>query len=487
MKKFDIITFLVILLIGVISLAPYLNPHYSIDCYYDLVGNQQLYLSSVAGRPFFGLLLIIFNTLRINIIENQQIFWFVSLLIFSIGTLILVKKFIRILNLIDIKKILLLILILCGIVYNIFIVEVFQFNTPLLTQAFSFIFACLAFNLIDENINKSKLTKIILLLITSLFFYQAWIALFVVLSSTLILIRFKEKKKLSIYIFLAYFISITINFLYIVVLHPLLWPDIDNTNRMVGINLIGNLLNILSYQKFLWLHSLNLYPDLIFSAMCLSSMVFMAVFRKYLRLTLNKTVFVYILIIALSIFLGLFLHLFTKDIWLSQRSTVIIGALPFSLLLVVLLLLKDNASRIVKYLTVLVVVFLTAQIYYMNVLGNDLLINNKLEQAEVRNIVKEIENYEKTDNVIVKNIYFINDSNPTQSYKGITQSYDVNVRGLTRSWTLIGIFNFVSDRDFYINEMPKQDRDIAFGNVDRTGFDKTNLIFDRDNVYLLIY
>ena len=465
--------FFFVLLIGVLSLWPYFNTHYSIDCYRDLFQiDEQYYLSSVAGRPLTWFLIKSLVGIGLSPVYNQQIFFILSIVIFSIGITLIIQKLLSFKKLTNFLQKSLLIVLVSASFFNLFTTEVFQFNTFLIVQALAFLFVAISIFVFKEDLSKKKFLLIVALLVISLSFYQSWIPFFIIYSLIVTLIFFKNKKQAILNILFLYAFSLGINFVYILLIHPVLWPMYENANRLGGLNLISNFSSILRYLRDLFVYSLNLYPPLIFLLFTVLPIFFHKSFLKYLG------------IIFFSIVFGLLLHFFTKDIWLSQRSTMIIAAIPSLLFIFALLGSKALSKTRLLIFSIMVGVFSITQAISMNLIGLDLLKNNEMEFIEARSIILDIKEYEKTSGINVKRIYYSNDKSPKQSYKNIRQSLDVNVRALTRPWSFPGILKLAGGKDYFYTKMPITERDILFPNTSIKS--KTSLVFIRDKSFVVI-
>lgn len=476
--QFKLGILVLILSIGLISLWPYFNNHYSIDCYRDLyLIDEQYFLSSVAGRPLTWGLIKLLVSINLSPVYNQQLFFIIAILIFALGISLITKKILKYWRpKKDLFKAILAVLVASS-VFNIFTTEVFQFNTFLIVQSLAFFFVALAIYLFDENLNPKRILGTTILLVISLSFYQSWIPFFVIYAGLISILFFKNPKKSYIKILLLYFISLGLNFIYIGLIHPTLWPEIASTNRLVGIDLKSNILSVLRYFKELWLNSLNMFPPLMFLVFTSVSYLFKPYFKKSL---------IYLGIIIFSLFFGIILHTFTKDIWFSQRSTMIIGAIPFLLLIFVFLNLNNIKGLPYNLFLLLSGFMIFFQIVFMNIIGLDLLKNNQMEMLEANSILNQIQEYEDSTGIKITNINFANDKNPQQSYAGVRQSLDVNVRALTRSWSFIGLIKKYTTEDLTFNRMTIQERDLIFENEIMNPLKQPLLKYKGDNAFVLI-
>lgn len=125
--KSYIALFFLVLTIGVISLWPYFQTHYSIDCYRDLYQiDEQYYLSSIAGRPLTWLLIKILVAIGLSPVYHQQMFFILGIIIFSFGITFIVIKLFSLKKQTSLIEKALLSIIVSASVFNIFVTEVFS-------------------------------------------------------------------------------------------------------------------------------------------------------------------------------------------------------------------------------------------------------------------------------------------------------------------------------------------------------------------------
>lgn len=471
-------------LLGILTFLPYLNMHYSLDCYQDLLSNEQYYLASVAGRPLITLYFQILNGINFNVIAHQQLFCILSILIFSLGITLILKKVVNQLKITDFKNMFLPWLIVSGIIWNLFTTEVFQFNSSLPAQALGFLCVSAGFSIWSENLNKKKFILILLLLIISLFFFQSLIAFFVVLVFIWILVFSKNIKKGLINLSFLYLVPLGINYVYIKFFHPLIWGATQGLDRTAGVDYFQNFLSLLRYQKFLWFDSVGLMPSLLYFGLVLGVFILVVFTRKKNKFNLKNIFLILVLTILIALFTGLLPHFLTKNIWISQRSTTIIGAIPFLMLFIIFLNWKELSKKILILITI---IYLLLQIFFINRIGTDLLENNRLEQIEAKNIIQTIQDYEKSNSIKVDKIIFSNDKNPTYKYPNLISSMDINARSLTRSWAFKGLMRFEDGTNYEYEQMTDEDKSKIFQNKDFSQKDGNQIATDNSKVFVLIY
>ena len=116
---------------------------------------------------------------------------------------------------------------------------------------------------------------------------------------------------------------------------------------------------------------------------------------------------------------------------------------------------------------------------YANVeMSLQLLKTNAQEIIIAQQYLHQIEEYEKSENIVVKNIEFCCDSNPEEC----------SANALSVNYSFRGLMGYVSGRDFNVLEMTNEEIRKSFEEKDWDILvEEEQLIFDGDTLYVCVY
>jgi len=456
-KKFHF--FLISIIIGLLFYQNYLTPNYSIDDYKELY-YYQINRGSMYGRVLVAIYIWFFKQLGINLVASQPFFTIIALLIFSFAQLLISTKLFESLKIKSRTSMILIHILISVSIFNLFTVDLFQFNTYLLGFSLSIFFIAQAISKFNSR-NKYNLIIQFIFLSLSVFTYQAWLPYYFIIIPILIITNIKKLKERIFYgvkLFFVYGLASLFNLIWVKYLHPLIFSE-ALTERLQSNSFFNNLNSVIGFQERLWNDSLLLAPKglLLLFVFVLFAYMFLKV--KYENRIKVLIVFLYLYFwISILVFLP---HLFTKEFWPAPRSIVSIMALP-SIIPIYYLLIEKGAvfSKIMVLLIVSISIF---NLFQINRISYDHLIVNMRDREAVINIYKEILEYEKENGEVEKIIYGAYD--PAYCDSDVICSFEINVRAIYVDWAFPYILKMVSGRDFeYKIEMNSNSKEKTFHN-----------------------
>ncbi len=169
----------------------------------------------------------------------------------------------------------------------------------------------------------------------------------------------------------------------------------------------------------------------------------------------------------------------------AARMCMTLGSLP-SLVVLFILLRYKLRIREKYFIEIIISLFLLLSIYLIH---QNLMINFKRYKEDVRYIKEvnaKISLYENESKIKVKKIYYAYDTDSAYYYS-FGHNNGVNIRVMAVDWGFSCAFNVYSDNKYKLIKMNNNDYQKYFKNKNYDYFDKKQLRFVDDKLYLLIY
>lgn len=456
-KKHEIAIFLAIMMVTYIIYTPLLTGHYATDTYNIInIGYKQYAIknSFVDGRIFAGILEIIASKINIPINITVTTFTSIALLISCISVMILKSMIINLKK--EKNKFFETITIIMSYItiFNFMYVENLYYIESLVMSV-SILMYILA---IREIINKRKKyqLKAIIFAIIATFSYQGTISLFLIYGFVFIIIKNKKDmrniiKDLALVIFIA-LIAFIINVL-----------QIKITTNVTGIeqDRLGGIYDILLYFKTVIIcfnqmvirdviiNSCGLFPRTLIIYFIIGvleiSIIYEIIYNKE-KIILNLIeIIIATLIIATAM---CSINLLGYD---TGRIHNEIGALV-GLMYIYLFCNSDIfiKNKIIKSsLTVILIIYMLANIINTIILLNQHKEVNKLEKELCIGLENYIEEYERENNTKVTEAkYFREPGKESAFFNNISNKLVLTHNGVMCRWSSIGTINFYTNRKF---------------------------------------
>ncbi len=484
MKKNFLIVFLVFLFGTIITFLTLL-PSYNIDGYCNLkigfIDYSTIFLAS--GRfvstifyCLFGLLHFSFEIVSIFSILLSNLF--LSLSVFVIYHFINKDK-----N----YKLFFKALILVGsllIFYNPFILEFLLFEESF-SMCFGILLVSLAACYINKNSKKNLLISLFLLFVAT-GCYQGVLCLFIPLAIVLYYscnFDFKDVFKFLLKCIVVYAVAYILSYLFVLLVNFLL----NTQSEKVGsIDFKTNFLFLYKNVKNLLITFSDYIDYKIFY------IVFFVILISILLLTIKNfkyyyKTYIYIILLLIGnivVCVGPYILMDSNNVYICARMciglTAIIGML---LLLVVKMEINSNVFYyIMIFISICFLLIVGINYYSISYDGYSRFVKDKQYAIGVQNRISQ---YEKENNIKIKNIYFHRDINPTYKYDLNDTAYTVTI--LSNNWGFECGINGINKKQYIIKNMSEEDYLKYF---DGLNFDELNVkqfVFKKDSLYLLLY
>lgn len=472
-------------IVGFIFVFPFLAPHFALDSYTLVGGSYSSYALHFlkAGRVVSAALYYIFELINLpyNTLSVLSTIFSVVILGFTINEFInLIKE-----NKFNSLNFILLYFISFILFYNFMNMELFIFmESFVMFLGIYFIVKSIKFFL-NEPV-KDKLISL-LFLILGIFCYQGVLSIYIPLILFFILtnkeLNIKDKIK-NIFISVIYYgISFVSSFLIIKLVS--LFTNVTEA-KVNGINLIDNISLIPSLIKETFNNLFGLYSVKVFYLIIIVLIVSILIIKEKHKST--KLINLFLIILSCLIFAyvpNIFMS--SSNNYVAPRMLGSIGIIIPIILLYIITNFKYEKSKISKYVIIIIVLFNFCYLgfnYFKNYRLS--LKTYSRDQQYVMNIVEKIDKYEKENDIKIENIYYGRDMVVYYHYEdGISNGFNYRIQAI--DWAFCGYldsmkegqYNFYKMSDFEIKEM--------FGTKNYDEFNIEQLIFEENNLYILLY
>lgn len=486
----------VIFLITLVFCLPFLFPHKITDTYWNIGEGISLYKFTPLkdGRIINFLILSALELLNVKM-ETYTIF--VHYLCVIIYALVIDNVYTCINQILKSKiekskypKILKTVFLLASIliVFNPLTVENFAYIDNL-TMSLSLLLGAIAAKTLYENKQYAYIKTTLLMFLAGLC-YQGNLNMWIALS----VLYFAIGEKKTIKEWVKYFAKIAS--IVIIVLASML-AIINIANYAIGSNQsrLGNAgidfkdftsLFELFFIKPLTAITFGYYPKyLIIISIIITALYIIGAGKKDLFKTLAK----YILIICIILLACIIPAFFQKEVTISARTINGIGAIiGISIVYMYYVILKkENENKIrVGILLIISIIMIGLNLYdyyntaYMNHVTT-------IEEEKYVNQINDVMlEYEQKNDIILKKVMFFKDEHYPRTYNNLIYN-TFNTRGIIANYARLYCLNYYTGRN--LEEIPQEEEvyNKYFKGKDWNSFDKEQVQFDGDTVYICAY
>lgn len=489
-KKIDIS-----ILIGMIAFAfiicfNFCKPHFSQDAYYHTAYGYEPYIQTflVSNRMFSALLFKLCSVLNIQVITEMKIMGIVLTFIMAISWFILYKIIMKLLR----KKTSLFYNILVAlasflIVFNICTAEGLLFVGDG-SMPFGILFAILGAMILTTD-KKSKYVVSLILVTISGIFYQGTSAIFVLLALVFISIKNKGNIKLiikdTIIIGVIYSIAMIANFIGIKI-----WTNIlqfqTRTFSFPSIEVIIE--TIIKFGKIMLVYNCGIGPKYWY-LITLVIMTIVFICNNLIRKRALFEILEYFTLVVLSILIPIIPIIITpvEVQYLEPRMAMCFGSIIGIMVMFLISTIEiEKNKNIVLIITAITIVNCIINSIYMVYASSSTLGVNKVEKIIAEQIINEIKEYENKTQIEIKGIGIAFDKTHTPYYEGDTQLRGFNLRSLGTGWAVKEVITTYSGKQYNSVTVPEEIIK-EFSNKDWNQYNKEQLVFDGENLYIGIF
>lgn len=431
--------------------------HYQTDTYAALMSNGtfghdqgQLLMGRYGCYVVHAILDIILDVLNVGYYEIFYICTFMIIVSIAIVSCIIEKKIIEVTqqgSSIGIRVCILLIFA------NVFFQSWFDFWECAPQWSGNLLCIGAAIWLFNVKNNWKKNSLCLLLLISSLSFYQGTIALFLIIELFLIFLENKgilnkESLLCSVYCVLMTGIACVISYV-IVRLTPYLIGASNSSSRAgsIGIeDVINNVLIVIEHIKDILVDTYEMLPK--YFLLFVIGVLIMVLFINYWNHSKRINTYLYIFLVLTCSLVSAFIpHIVATDTRIPPRSITMFWEWVSILALLVLTNVRKKALELV--VMGIMFILLISNAFVINCIFTETIATNRMDQEIAHSIQNEIEKYEDSHNTTVKYICTYFDEDRTTEYKFVTyKGYDINRRMYSATWSLVPGLNFYNDTSY---------------------------------------
>lgn len=468
-----------------------LRNHFSIDSYSSLLSPSSIAETALRlGRVISWLIGQLFSLVQINVVENQTIFTFLSILIMAYVATGWVKSFVALFKDTTVAVYLLTDLAILLSLVNVFILEwylfpevVFLFMLGLLATYFSTIFIMRPLKILNIIISLCLLT-------TAMNLYQINIHFFVMITTTWLLLKSNCKLKLSFLVCLGIallaglFNVFSLKLLQRLGMVAISARDVDFSFTQM----LENAKMLLTHaQSRVWIDGLGLMPE----GICLSFLGILVICLLMQFKSDKRSIadILYCLLACMVNFSIIFVpHVLTRTIWLAPRTMV--GAFVFlTTLALMILYFKPNMRRIIVYCAGLFIM-LCINFYQIHDISLNHLMSNAIDKHYANIIVSQIKKYEQKSGIKVTKIASCRDDSPMYGHYDVVKyvSFDINIRAYIVDYANVNALNYYTHNNFVKIAMDDEIYKKYFLGKNWYYFDAAEqMIFVNDTLYIAMY
>lgn len=403
--------------------------------------------SFLDGRPFMGGICFFADKLNIPILAFNRILLFLAIVV-SVIAVIKLNNIVLKYKKLDSKIGKGLLFIACYYaIFHFFYLDNLYFAEAFV-MAVSVLMYILAADLIVYN---KKYIRALLLLIVGVMSYQATISMFficVILLSMLKEYDYKSIFKTFCIAALLGFIAVASNLGEIAIIQKCF----GITQTRISTNIFINIVVITFYLSRIILYTNNLLPAFVYITFIL--VIFIFVCYKTIKYDRNKhgekIIIEQLILTILSILFSCIPSLISLSAMESGRLRFSIGATIGILFIHVIMKanlsnFKIRANKIIATILIVYAIINSANYIYLTILNGQV---NELDKQSVYEIEEYIEEYEKNNNIQVKNIAIVYEKNYDKrfhnEFKG--RKTGITVSALRTGWSVDGIINYYTER-----------------------------------------
>lgn len=486
-KKRNLIIYLILILITIIMCFPYLTEHYSSDDY-TIIGygyykyGIEKFLND--GRVFSSVITLLAGYWNLPIKVFIQGLFYIGILISCLCVIKIKNIITKIKPEKNLKETVLVLGISYCIIFNFMYLENMYFaEIPIMALGI------LLFIKSSEKLVESKYLKSLAYLIIGELCYQGTINFFITFTFLLLIIKNKkiDKEVIKKVIISGLFclISVGINLIQIKICGKIFGLE---QIRLGGIQKIpANITYIMLHIGDLLTNTCNFFPKYVFLIFLLILYITTFIY-DLVKIKEYSNSFNLLLISIVAIFSSVAINIVSLSSFGLGRMVFSIGALIG--LIFMYLYCSTNIfgeSKIFKYF----LLFVLSIYIVMNFLNYTLQMYcnkmaNEMDKEEALQVNEYILEYEKNNNIEVKNIAFTYDKNITWNYNLFFDT-SYTSRALMIWWCNIDALNYYTGRKLETVQMDKNIYYAYFKGKDWDKLDKEQFVFKGDTVFYCVY
>lgn len=488
-NKINIYIFLGMLIFAFIVCSNFLKEHYTNDSYYVSAYGYDYYVRHflLSNRMFSALFLLIFKWLDIPFYKEITIMAVILTFIMVLAWFILYKFVIKLMK----KEKSIIYNILIGlasflVVFNMCTAEGLLY-VEVGTMPFGILFAILGACILATD-RKFKYVISLILVTMSGLFYQATSAMFVLLALVLIAIKHKGNIKAiikdTIFIAVIYGIAMIVNFIGVKI-----WAKIlgDEFRKFEMPSIVAILATILKFGETILIDNVGIGPKYFYLAL-IAILTVIFIIGIILRKKDYFMILEYVTLIILSIIIPIIPILATPATqYIEPRMAMCFGSIIGILIIFLLAVVEIDRNKylLIAVATITIFNFIINSVFLITA-SSATLVTNRLDHFIVKDIIQEIEKYETTSGKTIKNVGVAFDKKYTMYYEGEPALRCYNVRSMGTSWAVKEIISTFTGRTFKNTNVP-QDVKEKFLQNDWDRYNKEQLVFEEENLYICIY
>lgn len=488
-NKINIYIFLGMLIFAFIVCSNFLKEHYTNDSYYVSAYGYDYYVRHflLSNRMFSALFLLIFKWLDIPFYKEITIMAVILTFIMVLAWFILYKFVIKLMK----KEKSIIYNILIGlasflVVFNMCKAEGLLY-VEVGTMPFGILFAILGACILATD-RKFKYVISLILVTMSGLFYQATSAMFVLLALVLIAIKHKGNIKAiikdTIFIAVIYGIAMIVNFIGVKI-----WAKIlgDEFRKFEMPSIVAILATILKFGETILIDNVGIGPKYFYLAL-IAILTVIFIIGIILRKKDYFMILEYVTLIILSIIIPIIPILATPATqYIEPRMAMCFGSIIGILIIFLLAVVEIDRNKylLIAVATITIFNFIINSVFLITA-SSATLVTNRLDHFIVKDIIQEIEKYETTSGKTIKNVGVAFDKKYTMYYEGEPALRCYNVRSMGTSWAVKEIISTFTGRTFKNTNVP-QDVKEKFLQNDWDRYNKEQLVFEEENLYICIY
>jgi len=486
-KKRNLIIYLILILITIIMCFPYLTEHYSSDDY-TIIGygyykyGIEKFLND--GRVFSSVITLLAGYWNLPIKVFIQGLFYIGILISCLCVIKIKNIITKIKPEKNLKETVLVLGISYCIIFNFMYLENMYFaEIPIMALGI------LLFIKSSEKLVESKYLKSLAYLIIGELCYQGTINFFITFTFLLLIIKNKgiDKEVIKKVIISGLFclISVGINLIQIKICGKIFGLE---QSRLGGIQKIpGNIIYIMLHIGNVLTDTCNFFPKYGFLIFLLILYITTFIY-DLVKIKEYSNSFNLLLISIVAIFSSVAINIVSLSSFGLGRMVFSIGALIG--LIFMYLYCSTNIfgeSKIFKYF----LLFVLSIYIVMNFLNYTLQMYcnkmaNEMDKEEALQVNEYILEYEKNNNIEVKNIAFTYDKNITWNYNLFFDT-SYTSRALMVWWCNIDALNYYTGRKLETVQMDENIYYAYFKGKDWDKLDKEQFVFKGDTVFYCVY
>ena len=489
-NKYNIFIFIGMMIFSFIICTNFIRTHFALDTYCVYAHDSQIQISHflVSNRLFSALTRWISEILGISFFTNMKILSLAGILFLAISWFILYKFIINIRNKqFDIFYNILIVGISFIIIFNFCTVECLIFWESGV-MCLGILFAVIASCLFNSNLKFKRLIALFVLLIGSLC-YQGSITIFIPLTLVLLAYKYKESIK-SIFIE-----TIKVGIIYVIVmvinlLATKIFSQFFNNEfrKMTTLSITDIFNTLLRFGHDMMVKTFGIGTK--YWYLLLIAVISIIVLIYILKQRKSKFyIFEYVVVSISCILVPILPMLATpiEDQYMEPRMAISFGSSIGIILLFLILDVELYKNNLFKYLiTMIVVIMLMLNSMYYIYASTENITTNNLDRTIAEAIIKEIYTYQSEKNIKIENIGLAFDKNPISNYDGQRWLGVINTRSMGTEWSVIETIELYSGEKFNKIDVPNKYKE-EFLQKDWSIFDKEQLIFDGNNLYICLY